>query len=82
MYFKQLLLILLLANVALAISCRDRDKDKIDEGNGFFKIRRRLTVNASRNAFPTSFKTIGTALTTRATSARSTLMKPSTWWSR
>lgn len=56
MYFKKTLLILLLANVALAISCRDRDKDKIDEGNGFFLRKAEIDCKREQECFPDLFQ--------------------------
>lgn len=79
MYVKKILLVLLLASVALAMSCRDEENEMVILGRASSEIKRRLTVNASRNAFPSYLKTTGTALTTRALSARTTLMKPPTW---
>ena len=56
MYFKKTLLIFLLANVALAISCRDRDKDEIDEGNGFFLRKAEIDCKREQECFPDLFQ--------------------------
>ena len=45
-----------LANVALAISCRDRDKEKIREGNGFFIDKAEIDCKREQECFPDLFQ--------------------------
>lgn len=56
MYFKKLLLILLLANVALAMSCRDEENERINYGTGFFRDKAEIDCKREQECFPALFQ--------------------------
>ncbi len=56
MNFKKILLILLLANLALAMSCRDEENEMIKLGTGFFRDKAEIDCKREQECFPELFQ--------------------------